>query len=58
MNVKFKIMVFATNAIRTQALAPSNRPIQVIENLALFWREIYPKLKRRRQRRYSKLDWR
>jgi hypothetical protein len=26
-------------------LAPSNRPVQVAENPALFWREIYPKLK-------------
>jgi ATP-dependent helicase HrpB len=31
--------------IRIHALAPSNRPVQVTENLALFWRETYPKLK-------------
>jgi hypothetical protein len=30
--------------IRIHALAPSNRPVQVTGNPALFWRETYPKL--------------
>jgi ATP-dependent helicase HrpB len=44
--------------VRIQVLAPSNRPVQVTENLALFWRETYPKLKLQLQRRYPKHDWR
>jgi hypothetical protein len=36
---------------RIHALAPSNRPVQVTENLALFRRETYPKLKQKLQRR-------
>jgi ATP-dependent helicase HrpB len=45
-------------AIRIQVLAPSNRPVQVTENLAAFWRETYPKLKPQLQRRYPKHEWR
>jgi ATP-dependent helicase HrpB len=45
-------------AVRIQVLAPSNRPVQVTENLADFWRETYPKLKQQLQRRYPKHEWR
>jgi ATP-dependent helicase HrpB len=45
-------------ALRIEVLAPSNRPVQVTENLALFWRETYPKLKQQLQRRYPKHEWR
>jgi ATP-dependent helicase HrpB len=45
-------------AVRIQVLAPSNRPVQVTENLAVFWRETYPKLKQQLQRRYPKHEWR
>ncbi|MGH7769005.1 MAG: ATP-dependent helicase HrpB [Candidatus Binatia bacterium] len=44
--------------VRIQILAPSNRPVQVTENLAVFWRETYPKLKQQLQRRYPKHEWR
>ena len=44
--------------VRIQVLAPSNRPVQVTDNLSLFWRETYPKLKPQLQRRYPKHDWR
>jgi len=44
--------------VRIQVLAPSNRPVQVTENLSLFWRETYPKLKTQLQRRYPKHEWR
>jgi ATP-dependent helicase HrpB len=44
--------------VRIQVLAPSNRPVQVTENLAAFWRETYPKLKQQLQRRYPKHEWR
>ena len=30
--------------VRIQVLAPSNRPVQITENLADFWRDTYPKL--------------
>jgi ATP-dependent helicase HrpB len=45
-------------AVRIEVLAPSNRPVQVTENLAVFWRETYPKLKQELKRRYPKYEWR
>jgi HrpA-like RNA helicase len=36
-----------------QILAPSNRPVQITENLGDFWRDTYPKLKQQLQRRVS-----
>jgi ATP-dependent helicase HrpB len=45
-------------AVRIQVLAPSNRPVQVTENLSVFWRETYPKLKQELQRKYPKHEWR
>ena len=44
--------------VRIEILAPSNRPVQVTENLSAFWRETYPKLKQQLQRRYPKHEWR
>jgi ATP-dependent helicase HrpB len=44
--------------VRIQVLAPNNRPVQVTENLAVFWRETYPKLKQELKRKYPKHDWR
>jgi ATP-dependent helicase HrpB len=41
---------------RIQVLAPSNRPVQVTENLAVFWRETYPKLKQELQRKYPSMN--
>ena len=45
-------------AVLIEVLAPSNRPVQVTENLAVFWRETYPKLKQELQRKYPKHEWR
>ena len=39
-------------------LAPSMRPVQVTQDLANFWKEHYPKLKRELQRKYPKHEWR
>ncbi|HVR83996.1 MAG TPA: ATP-dependent helicase HrpB [Planctomycetota bacterium] len=39
-------------------LAPSNRPVQITQDLPGFWKEHYPKLKRELQRKYPKHDWR
>jgi ATP-dependent helicase HrpB len=44
--------------VRIQVLAPNNRPVQVTENLSVFWRETYPKVKQELQRKYPKHDWR
>ena len=44
--------------VRIEILAPNNRPVQVTENLAGFWRETYPKLKQELQRKYPKHEWR
>jgi len=45
-------------AVRIQVLAPNNRPVQITENLAGFWRDTYPKLKLELQRRYPRHIWR
>ena len=45
-------------AVRIQVLAPNNRPVQITENLSVFWRETYPKIKQELQRKYPKHEWR
>ncbi len=44
--------------VRIQVLAPNQRPIQVTDDLSLFWREMYPKLKVELSRRYPRHEWR
>ena len=39
-------------------LAPSNRPVQITQDLAGFWKEHYPRLKKELQRKYPKHEWR
>jgi ATP-dependent helicase HrpB len=39
-------------------LAPSNRPVQITQDLAGFWKEHYPKLRKELQRKYPKHEWR
>ncbi|MDF2577530.1 MAG: Helicase ATP-dependent domain protein [Chlamydiales bacterium] len=39
-------------------LAPNQRPVQVTQDLANFWKETYPKVKQELQRRYPKHEWR
>src|SRR6185503_17976838 len=39
-------------------LAPSNRPVQITQDLEGFWKEHYPKLKKELQRKYPRHDWR
>lgn len=41
-----------------QVLAPNQRPIQVTQNLANFWKESYPVIKKELQRKYPKHEWR
>jgi ATP-dependent helicase HrpB len=44
--------------VRIHVLAPSNRPVQITEDLSVFWRETYPKLKPELKRKYPKHVWR
>ncbi len=39
-------------------LAPSQRPIQITQDLPGFWRDHYPRIKKELQRKYPKLEWR
>ena len=41
-----------------QVLAPNQRPVQITQDLAAFWRDQYPKVKRELQRKYPKHEWR
>jgi len=44
--------------VRIEVLAPNQRPVQVTDNLGIFWRETYPKLRQELQRKYPKHEWR
>ena len=44
--------------LRIQVLAPNHRPIQITDDLGIFWRETYPKIKKELQRKYPKHEWR
>ncbi|MCO5060971.1 MAG: ATP-dependent helicase HrpB [Kiritimatiellae bacterium] len=39
-------------------LAPSQRPVQITQDLAGFWRDQYPRVKQELQRKYPKHEWR
>ena len=39
-------------------LAPNQRPVQITRDLAAFWRERYPVVRRELQRRYPRHEWR
>ena len=39
-------------------LAPSQRPVQITQDLAGFWREHYPRIKQELQRKYPRHEWR
>jgi ATP-dependent helicase HrpB len=41
-----------------QVLAPNQRPIQITQNLANFWKESYPVIKKELQRKYPRHEWR
>ncbi len=44
-------------ALRLELLAPSGRPQQVTSDLASFWRNTYPALRRELRPRYPRHDW-
>ncbi|MFH0954363.1 MAG: ATP-dependent helicase C-terminal domain-containing protein [Verrucomicrobiota bacterium] len=39
-------------------LGPNQRPVQVTQDLARFWKEHYPRIKQELQRKYPKHEWR
>ena len=39
-------------------LAPSRRPVQITQDMAGFWKDHYPRVKRELQRKYPKHEWR
>ena len=41
-----------------EILAPNQRPVQVTQDLAGFWHNTYPGLKKELQKRYPKHEWR
>jgi ATP-dependent helicase HrpB len=41
-----------------EVLGPNQRPLQVTQDLAGFWQNTYPELKRALQKRYPKHEWR
>ena len=41
-----------------EILAPSFRPVQVTDDLANFWKNTYPEVKKELKRRYPKHEWR
>ncbi len=44
--------------VKIHVLAPNHRPIQVTDDLSLFWRDMYPKVKAELSRRYPRHEWR
>jgi ATP-dependent helicase HrpB len=44
--------------VTIEVLAPNQRPIQVTDDLAGFWRSVYPKIKPELSRRYPRHEWR
>jgi len=44
--------------VTIEVLAPNQRPIQVTDDLASFWRDMYPKVKAELSRKYPRHEWR
>lgn len=44
--------------VTIRVLAPNQRPVQITSDLANFWRDHYPKVKKELQRKYPKHVWR
>ena len=44
-------------ALRIEILAPSQRPVQITDDLESFWRRTYPEVRKQLRRRYPKHAW-
>ncbi|MFU8779917.1 MAG: ATP-dependent helicase C-terminal domain-containing protein, partial [Kiritimatiellia bacterium] len=55
-----KLPMLCNGAVRlkVQVLAPSQRPVQITADLARFWTESYPQIKKDLRGRYPKHEWR
>ena len=49
---------YRLNLVLLEILAPNFRPAQVTDDLAGFWKNMYPELKKELKRRYPKHEWR
>lgn len=45
-------------AVLLEILGPNYRPVQVTQDLAGFWKTLYPELKKELKRRYPRHVWR
>lgn len=45
-------------ALKMEILAPNQRPVQVTDDMASFWKNQYPAVKKELQRKYHKHEWR
>lgn len=45
-------------SVLIEVLAPNNRPVQITHDIAGFWTQHYPELKKTLSRRYPKHEWR
>lgn len=44
--------------VKIEVLAPNQRPIQITDDLTVFWRDMYPSVKAELSRRYPRHEWR
>ncbi|MDR1789631.1 MAG: hypothetical protein LBR12_04730 [Opitutaceae bacterium] len=44
--------------VKIEVLAPNHRPLQITDDLTLFWKETYPEIKPALSRRYPRHEWR
>ncbi|MDG1889863.1 MAG: ATP-dependent helicase HrpB [Verrucomicrobiota bacterium] len=52
------LIAFQKIGVAVHILAPNMRPVQITQDLAGFWREHYPGIKKELQRKYPKHAWR
>ena len=43
--------------VRLQLLSPAMRPVQITDDLASFWREGYPEVRKELRGRYPRHEW-
>jgi ATP-dependent helicase HrpB len=52
------VIAMGRQPLTVEVLGPNQRPLQVTQDLAGFWRTTYPELKKTLQKRYPKHEWR